>query len=464
LLFVDLGRARNVVPIIDSGETEHSWVLVMPRADKSLRQYIEENGTAIDPDEVVRILTDIVAALVDLSDTVVHRDLKPENILLLNGNWCLADFGISRYTEATTAPDTQKFALSPPYAAPERWRSERATISADIYAVGVVGYEMLSGSQPFSGPSLEDFREQHLHTDPPILEGIGSRLASLVEECLIKAPEARPRPANLLARLERVPALPRSPGLARLQEADRADTNRRAALARKKSLAVTEAERREALFDAASQQLRRMSDRVRSDIMVAAPSAIERQSPNGNWNLYLNSAELRFYGPSPCDGSWGSWHAPVFDVVAETLIMVQVPPNQLGYSGRSHALWFCDAQVAGDYKWFETAFMLNRLMVRPETSFGLLRPETPFGLSPDKESAGALWSKASIQVAWPFTPLQIDRLDDFISRWAQWFANGSEGQLDLPTKLPERSPKGSYRTVAEQSVTKSIFRVLGLTN
>ena len=146
LLFVDLQDARNVVPIIDSGETDDAWALVMPLAAQSLREHMEASSDARSVDDVVTILKDVSTALADLDGTVVHRDLKPENILLVGDKWCLADFGISRYAEATTAPDTRKHALSPPYAAPERWRSERATAATDVYSLGVVAYELLVGS------------------------------------------------------------------------------------------------------------------------------------------------------------------------------------------------------------------------------------------------------------------------------------------------------------------------------
>jgi eukaryotic-like serine/threonine-protein kinase len=209
LLFIDLSGVRNVVPIIDSGETTDHYVLVMPRAEKSLRRHLEDAGGRLDVAAAVAVLTDIATALADLDGRVVHRDLKPENVLFLGDRWCLADFGISRYAEATTAPDTQKYALSPPYAAPERWRNERATIATDVYALGVMAYEMLAGSRPFSGPNRHDFRDQHLHHDPASLECVPTVLAALVEECLYKAPETRPRPSNIAARLGRAvePAL-----------------------------------------------------------------------------------------------------------------------------------------------------------------------------------------------------------------------------------------------------------------
>src|SRR4051812_20860511 len=109
----------------------------MPRADRSLRGHLAATGQILTFYDALTVLIDVTAALVDLDGKVVHRDIKPENILLLDGAWCLADFGISRYAEASTARDTHKWSMSPPYAAPERWRSERATSASDVYALGV---------------------------------------------------------------------------------------------------------------------------------------------------------------------------------------------------------------------------------------------------------------------------------------------------------------------------------------
>jgi serine/threonine protein kinase len=128
------------------------WALVMPRADESLRDHLLNAGSALSPTDAIAILIDIASALlVELDGKVVHRDLKPENVLFLDGAWRLSDFGISRYAEATTARDTQKYAMSAPYAAPERWRAERATGATDVYSLGVIAFEMLSGTRPFRG-------------------------------------------------------------------------------------------------------------------------------------------------------------------------------------------------------------------------------------------------------------------------------------------------------------------------
>jgi serine/threonine protein kinase len=440
LLFVNLAGIRNVVPIIDSGETDDSWVLIMPRATKSLREHLDGAAGPLNVSDAVTILSDIATALADLDGKVVHRDLKPENILLLDGNWSLADFGISRYAEATTAPDTQKYALSPPYAAPERWRAERATIAADMYSVGVVAFELLSGSLPFLGPDWADFREQHLHSDPPPLANVPPALEALIAECLYKAPGARPGPANALARLERIGKAAASRGVGRLQQANLAEVARRGESARRASEHRSEAERRKALFKGAADGLKRIADALKDTITQAAPAATVGAPRGGGWTITLNKAQLEFVPASLTSTSpWGSWSPPAFDVVAHAALSIRIPPNRYEYEGRSHSLWYCDAKEAGRFQWFEIAFMISALI--PKRS-----RQNPFALSPGEESAKALWNgMAEFDIAWPFTPLVIGDLDDFIDRWATWFAEAAEEHLQHPRSMPERPPAGSWR-------------------
>lgn len=440
MLFVNLGGVRNVVPVIDSGETDDAWVLVMPRADKSLRQHLNESESSLGVADSVAVLTDIASTLADLDGRVVHRDLKPENVLFLNGQWCLADFGISRYAEATTAPDTQKYALSPPYAAPERWRSERATIAADIYAFGVMAYEMLTGSLPFAGSDVHDFREQHLHSDPVHLSSVTAPLAALIEECLYKSPEARPSPKNILARLAKVVHAASSEGLARLQEANRAEAVRRGESGRHDSELRSEQERRASLFEAASRSLGRISDSLRESIEQAAPSTQVSISRTGGWSAQLNQAKLGVGTAARTQANpWGQWTPPAFDVVAHTTIGIRIPLDRYEYEGRMHSLWFCDAQEAGRYQWFETAFMVSAFIPKRAR-------QNPFAMSPGEESAKAVWTgMAEWQVAWPFTPLTVGDLDEFINRWAGWFADAAQGKLVHPMSMPEGSPQGSWR-------------------
>lgn len=437
LLFADLNNVRYVVPIIDQGETEDSWVLVMPRAEKSLRRYLREVGGPLGLPEAVAVLSDIGTTLVDLDGRVVHRDLKPENVLLLDGHWCLADFGISRYAEATTAPDTRKYSISPPYAAPEQWRFERAGTPADVYAFGIMAYELLSGSLPFTGP---DFREQHLNRAPAPLTAAPTALAALVEECLYKAAEARPSPANILARLARVTEAAPSAGLARLQQANRANVARRGEIGRQASVQQTEAERRHALADTAVQALTRIAATLRDAIMNEAPSASLSTGLKVGWTIQLDRAELRLAPPvTASPNPWGSRGRPVFDLIAYSELDLRVPADYYGYEGRSHSLWYCDAQEAGRYQWFETAFMLSaftRQMARQD----------PFSLDPGEDAAVAVGSGYNrIQVARPFIPVTAGDLDEFVSRWATWLADAAQGQLHRPSHMPERDAAGSWR-------------------
>jgi serine/threonine-protein kinase len=437
LLFADLRDVRNVVPIIDQGETEDSWVLVMPRAEQSLRQHLREADGPLSTAEAVDVLSDIAATLVDLDGRVVHRDLKPENVLLLEGRWCLADFGISRYAEATTAPDTRKYAMSPPYAAPEQWRFERAGTPTDVYAFGVIAYELLSGLRPFGGP---DFREQHLNEAPTPLTAAPAALAALVEECLYKAAEARPSSANILARLGRVAEPAPSGGLARLEQANRANVARRGEISRQASAHQSEAERRQGLADTGVQALTRVAATLRDAVMDAAPSASLSTGLKVGWTIQLGQAELRLAPPviaSP--NPWGSRGTPAFDLIAFSELSLRVPADHYGYEGRNHSLWFCDAQEVGRYQWFETAFMLSPFTAR-------MARQDPFSLDPGEQAARAVRrGMADIQVAWPFTALTVGDLDEFMGRWAGWLADAAQGQLHRPSTMPERNPQGSWR-------------------
>jgi serine/threonine-protein kinase len=196
-LFQAVEGGRNIVPVIDKGDADDWLFLVMPRAKNSLYDCIQTNGR-LSIAEGLATLADVLGALHSLANRVVHRDLKPANILWLDGTWCLSDFGISRYAEASTSPETRKFSFTPAYAAPEQWRHEHATHATDIYALGITAYEMFSGALPFLGSSEHELRQQHLHENPPLLDCGNSSISTLVLQCLLKAQEARPRAADLL--------------------------------------------------------------------------------------------------------------------------------------------------------------------------------------------------------------------------------------------------------------------------
>lgn len=444
LLFANLPPTPNVLPVLDHGDTDEFLVLVMPLAERSLRDQLD--GTPIDGSALTDLLLQIANGLTGLDSQVVHRDLKPENLLLFEGAWCISDFGIAKYAEASTAADTHKFSLSPPYASPEQWRSERATQASDVYSFGVIAFELAAGHLPFDGKNHEELRHQHLHSDPPKLTGVSPAVGALVAECLIKSPQARPSAANILHRLQIIRNRTFSGGLANLQTANEAEIQRRARAQQKASRQQTESERRKGLLDASAQLMDSILGELSDAILAAAPAAKEQdgparrrglQQPSG-LRLKLGEASLTTERISPADVNWGGWERPKFDVIAQSSLTVRFP-RYGDYEGRSHSLWYCDAENQGEYGWYETAFMCSGLSRRRSTI-------DPFSLDTGEESAKAVWNgMAEFQVAWPFTRLNIGDLDDFIDRWADWLAKASTGGLAHPSLMPEKDPQGSWR-------------------
>lgn len=438
-LFVDLPGVRNVVPVIDQGEHDNHWVLVMPLASGTLADRIRQGALPID--EAVEVLRDLAATLADLADlnpAVVHRDLKPANILRLGDTWCVADFGISRYAEAATDRFTHKFAMSVQYAAPERWNGARATAAVDVYALGVVMHELLTGRLPFPGP---DYRDQHLHHAAPSLPADAPpRLAALIDGCMAKPAEARPSPAQVWNRAERPFQTPRSGAAQALADANRLHAESVARQDAAASQAQTEEQRRTDLNTVAVRSLAQISDELLGLVRDLAPTAQFTERSEG-WSVHLDRGRLLLSTSTPFEGNGREgWTNPPFDVIAFATISIYVPDGgQNGYHGRSHSLYYCDPYIEGSYGWHETAFMMNPLR-------GGRTPQDPFALDPGGEAVGALRRGASAyQVAREFARLDVGDLDDFNDRWIDWFAQASRGQLGQPLILPEGNI-GTWRT------------------
>jgi serine/threonine-protein kinase len=387
----------------------------------------------LDTNEVVSILLDVAEALASLEKDVVHRDLKPENILFYQDHWCLADFGIARYAEATTAQDTHKHAFTAQYAAPEQWRSEHATPATDVYAFGVLAFELLQGRRPFLGPTFAHYRSQHLDQAPPRLIGVSPSIASLVSECLYKMPQARPTPANILLRL-RKSQQPPSPAAMQLQAANQAIVEQHAQAEASNSAQKSRDEQRRGLFTIARQSFEIILEELVAQIIDAAPSALIKRSPYMRIELGTGtlSIDSPVESPAECLRAFGGPAA--FDVIAYSSIKVSQPRDRFGYEGRSHALWFCDAHEQGIYRWFETAFMIYPLIPK-------ISSVNPFAFSPtDKKAAEAFApTTAEYQIAWE--PLPFDQGEDgpFIERWIAWLAGAARGALRGPSQMPENS-------------------------
>jgi eukaryotic-like serine/threonine-protein kinase len=203
----------HIVPLLDSGEAEGVLYLIMPFVEgESLRTRLGRDGRLALAD-VVRILADVTDALAYAHRKgIVHRDIKPDNILLAGRHALVTDFGVAKaVSDATVAPRqlTVGVALgTPTYMAPEQATADPAMDHrVDLYALGVVGYEMLAGRPPFDGPSPQAILTAHVLDDPaPVTEfrpETPPALAAIVARALAKRPEDRwPAADDLLRQLE----------------------------------------------------------------------------------------------------------------------------------------------------------------------------------------------------------------------------------------------------------------------
>lgn len=437
LLFGDSIAAsgyRNVIPVLDSGEHDDQLVIIMPKASKSLRQHLMAAAGPLQLIEAIRILQDIATALVELDGKIVHRDLKPENVLLLADSWCLTDFGISRYAGATTAADTRKFSFTQPYAAPEQWRWEQATGAADVYAFGVIAYELLARQRPFSGP---DYRGQHLFETPPPLAAGTPRLRSLIEECMWKPANLRPSPANLLARLETATVQPTALGSSRLAQANQEEIERLARDHAEVAQTQHETENSVAMFNVAEQSFNSLAEPMLAAIEADAPIAlIERNAGHGTMHFVaqLRAGKIGLSKPTRVE----AWAGP-FTVVAEAKISVTTSRCVYDYEGRSHSLWYCDAHEEDRFGWYETAFMRSPLLG------GSNSMTDPFSADPNSASIVFSGVTGTVQLAWPLEELDRSDPTEFIDRWMGWFADAARGEIQRPSMMPERPTAGSWR-------------------
>jgi len=203
----------HILPLLDSGSAAGFLYFVMPYVEgETLRARLRREGRLPVPD-VIRILADVADAVAHAHQRgVVHRDLKPENILLSGRHAVVTDFGVAR--AASMAADTARqitvgVALgTPAYMSPEQAvASPDVDHRADVYALGVLGYELLAGRPPFSGSTPQDVLTMHVALQPEPVgsyrDDVPADLASAVMRCLEKRPGDRWQSAGeLLQRLE----------------------------------------------------------------------------------------------------------------------------------------------------------------------------------------------------------------------------------------------------------------------
>jgi len=190
----------HIVHILDHGADGELSYLVMELVDgPSLRSVLAERTEPLSPQEAVPLIAAVAEALDHAHRRgVVHRDVKPSNILLRGGRLddpVLTDFGVARMVEATVSTASGTVLGTPTYMAPEQGQGEPGDARSDIYALGVVLYELLLGQPPFAAESPYALILRHIHTPPPapraIRPDLPRSLEAAVMQALAKEPAAR---------------------------------------------------------------------------------------------------------------------------------------------------------------------------------------------------------------------------------------------------------------------------------
>lgn len=220
----------HIVPLLTAGQTDDVLYYTMPYVrGETLRDRLAREGR-LPASEALRITMEVADALASAHRAgVVHRDIKPENILLSDGHAVVADFGISKAISASTTYATEQrgdtgltqlgTALgTPAYMSPEQSAGETNLDGrSDIYSLGCVLYEMLSGRQPFTGPSAAAVIAKRFSEAPTPLRTLDNMLSADVEQTVVRAMAREPsqRFATAQQMLDALKVLVREPERAR---------------------------------------------------------------------------------------------------------------------------------------------------------------------------------------------------------------------------------------------------------
>ena len=198
----------NIVPVLSAGDVEGVPFFVMPLVEgASLRTMLRQDG-ALPIATAVRLLRNVAAALSYAHQRgIVHRDIKPDNVIVSGGVAVVLDFGVSKALAASTIAPTGSLTSegiaigTPAYMAPEQAVGDPdVDARADVYALGVLAYEMLTATTPFAGRDHARVLRAHLLEAPPPVAtrrpGIPPVIAALVMRCLEKDTSARPQSAD----------------------------------------------------------------------------------------------------------------------------------------------------------------------------------------------------------------------------------------------------------------------------
>ena len=185
----------NIVEVYDVGEDEGNYYIVMEYIDgKTLKQLLQKRG-ALTLTEVIDIMSQLTDGLTHAHEAyIIHRDIKPQNIMIQdNGLIKITDFGIATAINGAQLTQTNSVMGSVHYLPPEQASGKGATIKSDIYSLGVLMYELLSGSVPFKGDTAVEIALKHMKEKIPSIRKQIPTIPQSVENIILKATAKNPK-------------------------------------------------------------------------------------------------------------------------------------------------------------------------------------------------------------------------------------------------------------------------------
>ena len=185
----------NIVEMYDVGEDDGTYYIVMEYVEgKTLKQLLKKRGT-LTLSEAIDIMSQLTDGMTHAHDSyIIHRDLKPQNIMIKDdGQIKITDFGIAMALNATQLTQTNSVMGSVHYLPPEQASGKGCTIKSDIYSMGIIFYELLSGSLPFRGENAVEIALKHMRDPLPSLREDNPSIPQSIENIIRKATAKNPK-------------------------------------------------------------------------------------------------------------------------------------------------------------------------------------------------------------------------------------------------------------------------------
>ncbi len=184
----------NIVSVYDVDEDDGLQYIVMEYIEGTdLKEYIQQNGPTT-PENAIHIMSQVLSAMaLAHQNRIIHRDIKPQNLLINKENTIkVTDFGIAVALSHTSITQTNSLLGSVHYISPEQARGSVTTTKSDVYALGIVLYELLSGEVPFDGESAVSIALKHFQEEIPSVRQMNAAVPQALENVILKATAKEP--------------------------------------------------------------------------------------------------------------------------------------------------------------------------------------------------------------------------------------------------------------------------------